>query len=256
MSETETTGVTDTGSAETSGSTASTPSQAIKERAFAEMAKADDSSDYVAERRDQKAEARGDDSVETPHRKQERLDRYRRALERARQEGEPSNEPAEVASEPQADRDAEIKRVRADAQFELRANEYIKANPDFVQTVQEVFAVIPPNEVFQDAVRESPFGPEIVHMFAQHPDALEEFNALPPAKALRVMGALEGRIAHEKAAQASAGQGVRQQSKAPPPLRAISGGMSKPSQGLNDLAKKDDLTEYMALRARQRKAAR
>jgi hypothetical protein len=256
MSETETTGVTDTGSAETSGSTASTP-QAIKERAFAEMAKADDSSDYVAERRDQKAEARGDDSVETPHRKQERLDRYRRALERARQEGEPSNEAAEVASETGAvDREHDIQRVRADAQFELRANEYIKANPDFVQTVQEVFAVIPPNETFQDAVRESPFGPEIVHLFAQNPDALEEFNALPPAKALRVMGALEGRIAHEKAAKGNAAQAAARPSQAPPPLRAISGGMSKPSQGLHDLAKKDDLTEFVAIRRRQKREAR
>jgi hypothetical protein len=256
MSETETTGMTDAGSAETSGSAASTPAQAIKEKAFAEMAKADDSSDYVAERRDQEAEARGDDSVESPYRKQERLDRYRRALERARQEGEPNTEPAELATEPQADRESEIRLARADAQFELRANEYIKTQPDFVQTVREVFSVIPPNQVFQDAVRESPFGPEIVHMFAQNPDAIEEFNALPQEKALRIVGAIEGRLAHERAAKGHVASPGRQQTKAPPPMRNPSGGTAKPASSLHELAQKDDVSDYVAARHRQWKAAR
>jgi hypothetical protein len=258
MSETETTGATDTGSAETSGSSVPSNSntQAVKERAFAEMAKADDSTDYIAERRDQEAEARGDEKVEQPHRKQERLERFRRALDRARQEGEPAaiseaNASDHVPAEASADRDKAIEHARLDAQFELRANEFISRNPDFVSTVQETFALFPAGEHFKEAVLQSPLGPEILYEFARNPEAIEEINRLPPHVAARYIGVIEGRLAHERAAGR---QPQARVTKAPPPMRQVGGGAAPPAASLHSLAKKDNAGDYIRERNRQERA--
>jgi hypothetical protein len=249
MSEIENTGATDTGSAD-SGSAASSPApipgaQNVKDKAFAEMAKSEDIGDWIKEERDRKAEDSGDASVDNPLRKQERLDRIRRALDRARQEGEPapSGDESQHHVEPQAetyDRDAEIRRARVDAQFELRANQFMAKQPDFEHTVREVFSVIPPGEALKEAISESPLGPEVAYLFAQHPEAIEEINQLPPQVAARVFGIIEGRLAHERAAQQQTlRQPQRRASRAPTPMKQLSGGAS-PGKSLAEMSKGED----------------
>ena len=259
MSETETTGMTDSGSADTSGSTA--PIEQLKDRAFHEMAKADDVSDYAAERRDREAEARGSDEAETPHRKQERLERFRRALDRARQEGEPSAAEAnasDYAPEQTGDRDAEIRQARADAQFELRAHQFMQEAPDFEDMVRGAFSVFPPSQHLKAAILQSPIGPELAYEIAKEPEAISVLNNMPQAEAARLIGVIEGRLVHlrDERKRAEAAQANRRHSNAPPPMRIPSGSMSKPSSSLHDLAKKDDVSEYVAIRNRQRREAR
>lgn len=241
MSETENTGMTDTGSAETSGSTASSnlPVDTIRDRAFAEMAKQDDASDWISEHRERKAEDAGDVKAEHPLRKQERLERIQRALDRARQEGTPIDVQPEEHTQPSGDRDAEIKRARLDAQFELRANSYIEKNPDFVDTVRGAFSVFPPSDHLQQAFLESPLGPELVHLFAQNPEAIDEINKLPPQVAARYIGAIEGRIMTERSTQAPAQTPQRRVSKAPPPQTQLKGGAS-PTKSVDQMSKGED----------------
>ena len=80
MSETETTGATNSGSAENAGMTDSGSSdhgssdsnniREVKERAYAEMQKSEDPSDVLAETRDRQAERDGDPSVHSQERKE------------------------------------------------------------------------------------------------------------------------------------------------------------------------------------------
>jgi hypothetical protein len=250
MSETETTGATDSGSADSGSAVSSSAplpdAQNVKDKAFAEMAKSEDVGDWLKEDRDRKAEASGDNSVDNIHRKQERLERYRRALDRARQDGEPTSS-GDVSQhlEPQdetGDRDEEIRRARVDAQFELRAQEYMSRQPDFVETVRATFSVIPPSETLKDAISESPLGPELAHLFAQNPEALEEINNLPPHVASRYLGIIEGRIAHERSAQQQKPpQSERRVTRAPAPMKRLSGGAA-PAKSVADMSKSEDVS--------------
>jgi hypothetical protein len=262
MSETETTGAIDSGSADTSGSSVSisnSPTKEVKDKALRSMAESDDASDYIAERRDQEAEARGGDGPEQPHRKQERLDRFRRALNRARQEGEPSASQPQITQAEQPsdvpDTEAAIRHARADAQFELRAREFMKKDSAFEATCKETFSLFPPAPHLYEAILHSAAGPQILYEFAKTPEAIEIVNNMSPADASRLIATVEGHImAMEDMKAQSARIPQRRQTSAPPPMRTPSGGASKPATSLHDLARRDDVSDFIAERRRQEQA--
>ena len=260
MSETEITGGTDSGSADT-GSSSNTPDipSGMRDKAWDAIqrdpgdGKSEDVRDYVAEKTDRDAEERGDPEVNKPFRKQQRLERWQRALSRAQSEGQPTenasteNRTSDVAPPSEGlNREDEIRSARAEAQFELRAQQFMEKTPDFERRVQETFAVFPAGDALLMAVRDSPHGPELAYLFAQHPEAIDEINSLSPEVAARYIGVIEGRLAHERhAAQQQTSQPQRRQTKAPPPLSRPSGGAAKPRS--NDPSSMS-MSEYVAWR--------
>jgi hypothetical protein len=108
---------------------------------------------------------------------------------------------------------------------------------------------------------ESVAGPAILDRLAQNPEAWQQLAALPPNKRDRWLGALEGHIVTERnyknqlAQQQQQLQSVRQQTHAPPPIKALRGGAALPRDA-HDLARSEDVSSYVALRRQQERKAR
>jgi len=276
MSETEITGGTDSGSADT-GSSSNTPDipSGMRDKAWDAIqrdpgdGKSEDVRDYVAEKTDRDAEERGDPEVNKPFRKQQRLERWQRALSRAQSEGQPTenasteNRTSDVAPPSEGlSREDEIRSARAEAQFELRAQQFMEKAPDFEKAVSETFAVFPAGDALLMAVRDSPLGPELAYLFAQNPEAIDEINSLSPEVAARYLGVIEGRLAYERHAAQQQSEAVIRFVRADKPvdyLKIIASVLPKellmPDSPLNDVSD-DDLAEAIAIyRAMKQKQA-
>lgn len=91
----------------------------------------------------------------------------------------------------------------------------------------------------QDAIRASgDKGPLIAYNLAKDPDLADRLNAMSPREALLEIGELRAKAALPER---------KTQTKAPAPLRTVTGGAAATAT-LHDLANSDDVTEYVAAR--------
>ena len=156
--------------AESSGASAPASLPEVKERVLSTLATQEDAGDFIAESNAQKAEERGEDL--TPYQRGERTERFKKAIEIARQDG---SEPLpQTATEDHAgssqhdkggDRDQvqrQIDYARADAKFEMRAERFEAQAPDFKE-VLETFQYIPAHQHVAEVILKSDVGPQIAY---------------------------------------------------------------------------------------------
>jgi hypothetical protein len=171
------------------------------------------------------------------------------ALEVARQQGrEQQDFQTQLAA-----RDAE---VRAQAELNLRVEQFAALCPDFHQAVEESsFMYEGVNApVFQDLVRRSPLAPEIAYLMAKDVFSdnslgiLEQVQAAQsdPIAQARLVGALEQVIFVSRKGGSAP---MPRATKAPPPLSQVRGG-ANPPRDLHSLASKDSAEDYIAARRR------
>lgn len=231
---------------------AETVIKSVKDQAYEAIVHSEDISteDYVEETRDREAEKRGDPEVNSPLRRQRRAERLQRALEAAGTADVPgrqadANEPDahHEPSEAPHDWEAEIRRrddsVRATAQYEMRAASFSQQQPDYHDTIQSVFSIFPPSEHIADALLRSPFGPQIAYELANNVDAIEQLNAMPPNQAIHLLAKAEGMLLAQQQMQGQQAPQVRRP-KAPPPMKALSGGAGPPSNWVQS----DDMEQF------------
>jgi hypothetical protein len=222
--------------------------------------------DYIAERKDQEAEDRGENPSEKPEARKARGDRYMRALESARRQEHPTsavsptaqahsdllNEAArgmelEQAYETIENFEQRVRTQERDATaYNVRMQDYAKRNPD-ARTDMGVFEYFQPAAHVEQIIMRSEMGPAIAHELAKIPEAVFELNDLPPAEAARVLGVVEGRLrAQEHFSNQQRANPVRVVTRAPAPMTQLSGGAS-PTPKLDDM----DMKQYVQTRRRQ-----
>jgi hypothetical protein len=238
--------------------TARDPGADIKSAALAEMAKSESIESYAAERADQDAEAAGKQPTTPP---EERVNRYQAALEQARQEtdqarrengldGEPNDFDAQVDQAIQAqvqEQELEAEFARREKQgadvalYTHKANQELDQHPGFWEAVKATFTAIPPTTEIAEQILSCEHGPEIVWRMCQHPEAIEQLNALPPKEAERMIAKLDGAImAERQVAKRFAGYSQpRRETRAPPVFKTPSGG-ARPPQDLHQLASRGE----------------
>jgi hypothetical protein len=249
---------------DTGTETTSDPGADIKAAALAQLGKAEDITAYVAEYKDQEAEAAGEKPATPP---EERMDRYRAALEEARQETDRARKEAglngdqpvgfdrqmDVAYEAytaEQEREAELARAEKNgadlATYKMRAAQALNEHPDYWQAVQSTFSVIPPTQEIAQQLLEAEEGPEIIWRMTQNVDALQQLNEMPPKEAEKFLHTLNGHIMAEKAMarRFAANPQPRRMTNAPPPFRVPGGGANPPTD-LHQLAKKEDATDFV-----------
>jgi len=265
---------------DTAASPAAAPSgvgalpQEAKDVALRLMAQADDASDFVAEKRDKEAEHRGE--PEAPPKRTSRHERYKRAIERLRQENmqlrggdsatadgatnvtaaseRPESAPAQHHGEPPEDRE---RRIRQEAAFELRAKDYFRENPTARHEIGATLSLYEPADHVAQVILKSEIGPALAHELSKYPDAVLDLNESPPAEVARVLGIVEGRLRAQRAF-AERQYNVppqRRMTGAPAPLSTVRGGAA-PTPDLRELAKRDDVSAYAAERRRQQAEGR
>jgi hypothetical protein len=235
------------------------PSRESKDEALRLMAQADDAADFVAEKRDREAEHR--DEPEPPPKRASRHERYKRAIERLRQENlqlrgsDPAADGSASApgaptrnSEASADQE---RRIRQEAAFELRAKDYFRENPTARDEIGATLSVHQPADHVTEVILKSEIGPALVHELSKYPDAVLDLNRSPPAEVARVLGIVEGRLRAQQAfAERQNRTPQRRMTGAPAPLSTLRGGAGATSD-LHELAKSDDVSAYAAARRRQ-----
>lgn len=242
-----------------------------KAKAFDLVARHGSMDDYVAERRDQDAEANGDPSIDRQERKFTRSERYRRTIAALRAENESlkrgdSDDRKQAQRETQAssleslaadqagqtepaeadtDINARIQFERVGAVFEARANEYETTNPGFRDRIERVMQVLPINQQAVMLMATSDMGPALLDTFAEVPEAILELNALSPLEQAKYIGGIESRLrAEREQRQALSGNGrSRFISKAPKPMTYPTGGATPPKD-----PSKMTMDEYAAWR--------
>jgi hypothetical protein len=234
----------------------------VKDQALREMAKSEDATDFINESRDRKLEAEGDPVLETRERKRDRVDRYQRAHDRARAEGEgaPNNFDAGLTQFAEQEtvqrRENEIvQQARVAARYEVRAKQFARNVPDYFDTIQTTFSIWEPTEHVASAIAQSEFAPHIAYEISTvAPEAIDELNKLPPKELARVIGVLEGRIQAEQRHANQAAPPQRRGTRAPPPIKLPSGGAAPPISSDAELARSDDATALIDKWRRQERA--
>jgi hypothetical protein len=243
--------------------TASDPAADIKQAALTQLGKAEDITEYVAEYKDQEAEAAGEKPATPP---EARMDRYRAALDEARQQTEQArneaglspngqdfdSQVAEAYAQQEAAQEREAELARAEkngadlATYKMRAAQALNEHPDYWQAVQSTFSVIPPTQEIAQQLLEAEEGPEMIWRMTQNVDALQQLNEMPPKEAEKFLHTLNGHIMAEKAIarRFAANPQPRRVSAAPPPFRVPSGGANPPTD-FHQLAKKEDATDFI-----------
>jgi hypothetical protein len=243
--------------------------QEAKDEALRLVAQSDDAADFVAEKRDQEAGHRGE--PEAPPKRTSRHERYKRAIERLRQEnmqlrggdaaaadgvandtaalGQPEAAPLQHHGEAPGDRD---RRIRQEAAFELRAKDYFRENPMARHEIGATLSVYEPADHVTEVILRSEIGPALAHELSKYPDAVLDLNQSPPAEVARVLGIVEGRLRAQRAfaERQNDAPPQRRMTGAPAPLSTVRGGGS-PTPDLRELAKRDDVSAYAAERRRQ-----
>ena len=242
--------------------------QEAKDEALRLMAQADDATDFVAEKRDQEAEHRGE--PEPQPKRTSRHERYKRAIERLRQENmqlrggdagpadgaadtaaSERQPPAPAQQHGEAPEDYEH-RIRREAAFELRAKDYFRENPMARHEIGATLSIYEPADHVAEVILKSEIGPALAHELSKYPDAVLDLNESPPAEVARVLGIVEGRLRAQRAFAERQYQAPpqRRMTGAPAPLSTLRGGAA-PTADLRELAKRDDVSAYAAGRRRQ-----
>jgi hypothetical protein len=137
-------------------------------------------------------------------------------------------------------------RQEALSDFVERAEDAKAKIPDFDATF-ETFAraggQFAPHVV--EELHESEHGPVLAYQLAKNPRLAAELNAMSPRDAAREIGRLEAKVSLPQ---------PKKQTQAPPPLKALTGGASPPTD-MAKLAQSEDITEFVkAVRARKASA--
>jgi hypothetical protein len=255
--------------------TASDPGAAVKSVAFDQMSKSEDITAYAAERADQEAEATGEQPTTAPD---ERVSRYKEALDLARQETRQARQEAGLApngqdfdaqveqayaqQEAEQARDAELAQAEkygADVTaYKMRAAQTAAEHPEYWDAVKSTFSVIPPTQEIAQQILECEHGPEIVWRMCQHPDAIQQLNEMNPREAELVIAKLDGAIMAERevAKRFAANPQPRRVTAAPPIIKSPSGRGANPPSDIMRLAQRDNVGDYIKARRQQEKRSR
>src|SRR5207253_2793284 len=157
--------------------------------------------------------------------------------------------PAQHYGEMPEDRE---RRIRREAAFELRANDYFRENPTARQEIGATLSLYEPADHVAEVILRSEIGPALAHELSKYPDAVLDLNQSSPAEAARVLGIVEGRLRAQRAFAERQNDAPTQRriTGAPAPLSTVRGGGS-PTPDLTELAKRDDVSAYAAARRRQ-----
>ena len=104
--------------------------------------------------------------------------------------------------------------------FQERASEIADTIPDFRETIQGARNAHIEKHV-EDLVYESPEGPRVSYYLAKNRDVLQSWNEMQPTQVARELGRLEARLSSPN---------PRTQTRAPVPIRPLTGGAAPPSQ--------------------------
>jgi hypothetical protein len=200
-----------------------------------------------------------------------RHERYKRAIERLRQENMQlkvamrprcrrhgragAAEPAPAQRHDEATEDRE-RRIRREAAFELRAKDYFRENPTARQEIGATLSLYEPADHVAEVILQSEIGPALAHELSKYPDAVLDLNESPPAEVARVLGIVEGRLRAQRAlpngsTRAAAAPHDRGAGAAQHLARRAA-----PTPDLRELAKRDDVSAYAAERRRQQAEGR
>lgn len=131
---------------------------------------------------------------------------------------------ADEAGEQSRRQGAEVRQKQAaDSQVQAfieRQAEFIKANPDYKDTVEEADLNMP-NIALQYFV-ESEVGPELVLYFAKNPSDAERLKKLSPTRVIAEIGKIEAKIEATKPTKEAAQPKINV-SKAPAPVQSLNG---------------------------------
>jgi len=108
------------------------------------------------------------------------------------------------------------------AVFRERADQFAKATPDFIKTMQEAAQRNASNQehAIDTLVLQSEKGPELAYYLAKNPSVEAELRRLSPLQAAKEIGRLEDRVSLPS---------PKTQSKAPPPVSKVTGGATPPA---------------------------
>jgi hypothetical protein len=253
-----------------------TPAAAAAETALAETAKPEDASLYIEERKEQQhAEETGE-----PVKKASRWQRMKAARDAAQAEAAElrakyESPPLEAQTSeslrqtsPENPYEDEIEQGRREAEFaeqmaqrdeairqqveiKMRADQIAQHFPDFHETIRDAQLCelqLPP--VWNELIAKHPLGP--LYAYALAKDAFEgsgilwqlQDSNLTPTEQAREFGRMEEAF---KRNMEQSPQQQHQVTKAPAPLRPVSGGSSAPKD-LASLARSDDASDYIKAR--------
>ena len=149
------------------------------------------------------------------------------------------------------------RRIRQEAAFELRAQEYFKENPMARQEIGTALSHYEPADHVAEVILKSKIGPALAHELSKYPDAVLDLNHSSPTEVARVLGIVEGRLRAQRtfAERQHQAPPQRRMTGAPGPLRTGRGG-SAPTPALRELATRDDASAYAAERRRQQDEGR
>lgn len=221
-----------------------------------------DVGDYIEERRFQDARGNGDATAYTSETKEKRLERIKRSLDAARSAGvDPftgreavdGGENEQAQTEDSGAREQQIReQAQKEARFDLRARELDRHMPEARHQIAAVLEVFPLGETLEQEILDSPYGPQILYEMSNIPQAIDEINRKTPREIAKIVSFMEGRYMENARGASAAPQAPapRTRTKAPPPLRTLTGGAT-PKADIHQLAKNDDVSAYVAERRRQ-----
>lgn len=138
-----------------------------------------------------------------------------------------------------------------------RTNEAVE---DFLERVEEIKPTLPEFDKVMDTfesrggkfaphvieeIRDSEKGPQLAYQLAQNPGLTAQLNAMSPRDAAREIGRLEAKVSLPQ---------PKKQTQAPAPMTTLKGGAS-PSKDPFELAKSDDISEYVKFERARKKAS-
>lgn len=136
--------------------------------------------------------------------------------------------------------------AKIDQDHASKVTKFIQKNPDFHEVMEDV-GPIDLSIAFQQSIKESEFGPEIMYELAKDRKELDRVNALGPAATARAIGRLEAKL---EAQSKPAPKTETKITKAPPPVAPVT---TRGNVGTAKSIYDKDLSQadYERLRAKQ-----
>ena len=129
--------------------------------------------------------------------------------------------------------------------FADKLTEFAKSKDDYQEALDDV-KHIPLNRFFEDQIKTSDLGPELVYQLAKHPSDYERMSKLQPVELLRALGKFEARF--EKSDETSDKTKTEiKKSKAPAPINPVKAKGSGVSKSFEEM----DFQEFSRAREAQ-----
>jgi hypothetical protein len=262
------------------------PEATAKEQALFTLAKSEDISDYAAEKEDQAKEAKGEEFEPT----EDRLDRIKKAMEKAREDTQQARQTgpseldqqlteAEQAWQEQQAQEQWLEQQRTttldEARFTARAELLKEVNPTAWQQITDTMKLVDetladPNQIdaFKRGLTKNR-GPEALEAAwrlsqpTRNADGsvitpemkIQYLASLSPQQLEQVLDHAQTYVQIERNIRQQYTNQPRRQTAAPPIIRTPSGG-ANPPRDMHTLAQKDNATDYIKMRMAQEKRAR